>query len=99
MRDRRAYWNRLISEQQTGGESVREFCRARQVSEHSFYVWRRRLSEEREPVRFALVDTRAGGESEAVAPLELVLTNGERLRIAAEVNAELLRSVLGVLRA
>lgn len=33
-----------------------EFCRARQVSEHSFYVWRRRLSEEREPVRFALAE-------------------------------------------
>lgn len=78
---------------------MREFCRARQVSEHSFYAWRRRLCEEQEPVRFALVETRAVSEPGAVAPLELVLSNGERLRIAAEVNTELLRAVLGVLRA
>lgn len=69
------------------------------MSEHSFYVRRRRLSEKQEPVRFALVEARAGGESGAVAPLELMLVSGERLRIAAEVNTDSLRAVLGVLRA
>jgi len=99
MRDRRSYWLRLVSEQEASGESVRQFCRGRQVNEHSFYRWRRRLSEEQEPVRFALVETGALSESGGEVPLELVLTNGERLRIASEVNAGLLRTVLGVLRA
>jgi len=99
MKDRRAYWGRLVTEQEASGKSVREFCRARQVNEHSFYTWRRRLSEPPEPVRFALVETGAGSGTGVGTPIELVLTNGERLRIAAGVSAELLRTVLGVLRA
>jgi transposase-like protein len=98
MRNRKAYWGRLVADQEASGKSVREFCRVREVNEHSFYTWRRRLSEEREPVRFALVETGAVSESGKGSPIELVLTNGERLRIAAGVSAELLRTVLGVLR-
>jgi len=51
-------------------------------------------------VRFALVDRRAGHhEPAAEADLELVLANGERLRIGAGVDAAALRTVLSVLRA
>ena len=54
----------------------------------------------KEPVRFALVDRRAGHhEPPTEAALELVLATGERLRIGAGVDAAVLRTVLGVLRA
>lgn len=61
----------------------------------SFYTWRKRLSEE-SPLKFALVET--GMTANAGPGLELVLTNGERLRIDAGADATTLRIALSVLR-
>lgn len=92
-------WARLIAEQEAGGESIRAFCRRHTVGENSFYWWRRRLRENH-GVRFAMVETRpwpVGAEMEAA--LELVLPNGERLRIARSVDAATLRLTLDAIRA
>jgi transposase-like protein len=40
---REKYWRGLVSEWQASGLSVREFSRQRQVTEASFYSWRREL--------------------------------------------------------
>jgi transposase-like protein len=37
------FWREAIRQQQRSGQSVREYCRAQQVSEPSFYAWRREL--------------------------------------------------------
>jgi hypothetical protein len=50
-----------------------------------------------EPVRFALVETKAAPDR--AAPLELVFSSGERLRICRGADAATLRSVIGALRA
>ena len=86
------YWRKLIAEQETSGETIRAFCERRGVGDHAFYYWRKRLQKS-EPMQFALVETVAGA-----APLELILANGEQLRIRNGVDAETLRQVLDVVR-
>jgi transposase-like protein len=100
MRDKKAErWGRLIAEQETGGESVRAFCQRHGTKENSFYWWRRRLHENH-GVRFAVVETRAAPVGAGGEPsLELVLANGERLRIGRGVDAATLRLTLDVVRA
>jgi hypothetical protein len=93
---RREYWRQLIAEQQQSGVSVRRFYQQRRTSEHSFYQWRKRLSQQL-PVRFALVETGHGAGIHAEA-VEVILTSGERLRITPGVDAATLRLVLRVLR-
>ena len=91
--ERRQHWQAVVAEQEASGKSVREFCRERNLAEHAFYWWRRRLHEEK-PVSFALVEAKA-----AVIPakLELALSSGEVLRIPADVES--LRVVFEALRA
>ena len=89
-------WAELIRQQQQSELSVSAFCRDRGFTDQAFYYWRKRLSG-CEPVRFALVDTRAGTVGNH-APLELLLASGDRLHIAAGVDAATLRTVLNVLR-
>jgi len=95
---RRKYWIKLIGEQEASGQKVRPFCRERGLGEHSFYYWRKRLRTE-QPVRFAVLETKPEMESLAEAfSLELVLTNGELLRIGERVDAATLRMVLEAVR-
>ena len=94
---RREYWSKLIVEQEASGQTVREFCRERGRGVYSFYRWRKRLREDG-AVRFALVETRPTADSRGDAMLELVLTNGERLRIGSGVDAATLRIVLEAVR-
>jgi transposase-like protein len=37
------YWRELVAQWRASGLSVREFCSQRQVTEASFYFWRREL--------------------------------------------------------
>jgi transposase-like protein len=93
-------WRERIAEQERSGMSVKKFCKERGIREHLFFYWRKRLRNQQQPVRFALVEK--GAVRQAPAPeadLELVLATGERLRIGAGVNAATLRTVLEALRA
>jgi transposase-like protein len=90
--EKREYWSKLIAEQEASGETIRAFCKERDVADHCFYFWRKRLGTSK-PVQFALLNAVA-----SAAPLELLLASGERLRIANGVNAATLRLVLDALR-
>jgi transposase len=93
-------WCERMAAQERSGLSVRQFCQQQGIAEHRFYYWRKRLREQQQPMRFALVDR--GAERPDPAPgmeLELVLVTGERLRIGAGVQAGTLRLVLEALRA
>jgi transposase-like protein len=96
-RSRIEYWRGQVEEQERSGLSVKQFCETRQITEQSFYVWRKRLREQA-PVRFALVETEFAKSTAAEGGLELVLARGERLRINSGADAALLRTVLEVLR-
>jgi transposase-like protein len=91
------YWSKLIAEQEAGGQNVRPFCRERGIGEPSFYYWRKRLRKS-ETVRFALLETTTADTGSTASALELVLRNGERLRIGKEVDAGTLRIVLEAVR-
>ena len=94
---KRAYWSKLISEQKASGQKARPFCRERGIGEYSFYKWRRRLRE-REPVQFALLASGPTAAPRQRPALELVLRNGERLRISNQVDAATLQLVLDTVR-
>ena len=91
------YWSKLIAEQEAGGEKVRPFCRERGIGEPGFYYWRKRLRKSA-TVRFALLETTPADTGNMASALELVLKNGERLRIGNEVDAATLRMVLETVR-
>jgi transposase-like protein len=93
---RQKKWAELIPQHGQSKLSVSAFCREHGVSDQSFYTWRKRLSGS-EPVRFALVEANAP-VTKAEAPIELILTSGDRLRIAPGADAATLRTVLNVLR-
>jgi hypothetical protein len=94
--NKREYWRRLIAEQEASGQKARTFCRERGIGEYSFYKWRKRLQPS-EAVEFALLETAPPAASPEPA-LELVLNNGERLRIPNRVDATTLRIVLEAVR-
>ena len=87
----------MISEQEASGQGVRPFCREREIGEPSFYYWRKRLGT-RGSVRFALLENKPMDTGSTASALELVLGNGERLRIGNEVDAATLRMVLEAVR-
>src|SRR5580692_893049 len=88
------YWRARNSEQERSGMAVGRFCQEQQITEQSFYVWRKRLRQP-EAVRFALVERGVAPAAIAVEPmLELVLKTGERLRIGRGVDEAALRTVL-----
>jgi len=93
---KREYWGKLLAEQEASGQKVRPFCRERGIGEYSFYHWRKRLREN-QTVRFAVLETKVAN-TELPAALELLLSNGERLRIGAGVDAATLRLVLDAVR-
>jgi transposase-like protein len=90
--EKRKYWSKLIAEQKASGQAIRAFCQEQGVRDPSFYYWRKRLQKS-EPVQFALLKTVA-----SAAPLELILANGEQLRIQNGVDATTFRLVLDVVR-
>ena len=78
---------------------MKQFCKDQGLTEYSFYAWRKRL-QKKEPVHLALVDRGAARQEPSTeVVLELVLVNGERLRIGAGVDPATLRRVLEALRA
>jgi hypothetical protein len=91
------YWANLIAEQESSEQKIGPFCRDRAISEPSFYYWRSRLRKST-PVRFAVIETAPPVVSRPAWGLELVLRNGERLRIGDKVDAATLRMVLEAAR-
>jgi hypothetical protein len=96
---KREHWARLITEQEASGKGVPLFCRERAIGEKAFYWWRRRLRKE-QGVRFALLETELASTGANETPaLELVFTNGDRLRIGRGLDIATLRQVLDAIRA
>jgi transposase-like protein len=90
---RRELWQQRIGEQEKSGASIRAYCKRHGLAEHAFYSWRKQLRTA-SPMTFALVETTP---SKDAAMIELVLAQGDRLRIPADEAT--LRIVLSALRA
>lgn len=93
-------WRARIAEQERSGLPVKQFCKERGLTAWSFYDWRKRLRESAAPVRFALVERRAGSQEPVIsADLEIVFAGGEQLRIRSGVDGTILHMVIEALRA
>ena len=93
---RQKRWQELIRQQQQSQQPVSAFCRDHDISDASFYTWRKRLAAS-QPVRFALVEPSASGGNQP-GSVELILASGDRLRITPGADAATLRTALSVLR-
>jgi putative transposase len=92
----RSDWSQLIAEQEASGQSLRAFCEERGIKPNRFYRWRKRLRQS-QPVRFALLEPKEEIATR-VPGLEVILSSGDRLRVATGVDAATLRVVLDTLR-
>jgi hypothetical protein len=102
--EKRRYWQQTIREATRSGLSTREFCRRHRIKESRFYWWQRKLrtqtdARSRPPkhggrmkeATFALVSDAPGALE---AGIELVLSDGRRVRIGKGVDPETLQTVL-----
>ena len=92
--DRQELWRERIAQQVESGRSVPAFCQENDLAEHAFYYWRLKFRREQRPVAFALVEAKQPAEESS--GIELVLAQGDRLRIPNDEAT--LRLVLNVLR-
>jgi hypothetical protein len=106
-----AKWRRIIREHTHSGLNIRVFCRKRKLHESAFYFWRRELERrdvarnkaEREQrnrpsAQAAFVPVRVTDEVRVdAARIEIVLSVGRRIHVAAPVDRQALADVLAVL--
>jgi hypothetical protein len=108
---RRRFWRAAIARQRASGLSVRAFCRRENLSEPSFYAWRKRLATDRGGSRttaFAAVRVVDDSKQPNVLSgddrgpcehcVEIVLVDGVRVRVPPGVDRRMLADVLIVLR-
>lgn len=105
------YWQQMIRRQAGSGLSVRAWCGRHDVSEASFYWWRRRLARTNRPAkksnrrdaampRFVPVRVAAdltGAADRQPGCIEIILSGTQRLRVLGAVNRQALADVLAVL--
>jgi hypothetical protein len=99
------YWVKVVWEATRSGSSIREYCAQHKIKESQFYWWQRKLRDQRADrtrrrksgkgreaaATFALVSDEPG---HLEAGIELVLSDGRRVRISRGVDEETLRTVL-----
>jgi|SRR5579862_2649991 hypothetical protein len=91
-------WRRWLGEWRSSGLSVRAFCARHGLTEPTFYAWRRVLAQRPAARRaFVPVEVVADQPTALASPLEVVLGDGRRLRVAPGFDAATLRALLGVL--
>ena len=97
--ERAQFWRGQIEGQAASGLSAREWCRQEQLSEPSFYAWRRRLAHFDQGRSAALSSTASNGflpirlTASAASHVELQLTSGLVIRVPAHETA-VLRAIL-----
>jgi transposase len=91
-------WRQLIARWQRSGQTIRDFCSRFQLSEPSFYAWRRMLAErDRAAASFVPVRVVADAAPPPIQPIELVLGSGRALRIGPGFDPQTLQQLLTLL--
>jgi transposase-like protein len=104
--ERERFWRRTIRQQQQSGRSVREYCRGHDVSEASFYAWRREITRRggqrtgkvagrrRKAAAFVPVRIVASAASIGGASIECLLPSGVLLRLPAGMEPAAVAAVV-----
>lgn len=99
-RTKESYWRRMVRKQASSGLKVRPWCRQQGVQEHTFHVWRRELRRrdaEETPPTFVPVHVTDAAASRGEGRVEIILVDGQRVRIRGRVDRQSLADVLAVL--
>ena len=105
-----AAWRRRLARHADSNQSVRAWCRQHGVKETAFHWWRRELAR-RDAEQAPSVRGEADARGPSFVPvhvaddplrdgdpqIEIVLTDGRRVRVTGTVNREMLTEVLDVL--
>ena len=95
-------WRRWIRQWQTSGLSIRAFCARHDLSQPSFYAWRRAIKQRDAstgtfvPVR-VVPDGVPDVDPSSTTRLEVILSCGRRLRVPPGFDPVTLRQLLAVL--
>jgi hypothetical protein len=95
------FWRRMVRQWRQSGLSVRDFCAEQQISEPSFYAWRRTITR-REAQAACFVPVQVVADDKPAADvfgqgLELLLGAGRVLRIGPGFDGPTLRRLLALL--
>ncbi len=99
----RQFWQMAVETWQTGGLSVRQFCKQEGLSEPSFYSWRKRLAKPAEAQLDASLDCRQERFIQVSLPIAsasgvaLLLSSGHILQIPVGVDRQTLATVLSAM--
>jgi hypothetical protein len=97
------FWRRTLRDWQRSGLTIRAFCQQHDLSEPSFYFWRRTLAERQVPtptfvpLQLLADDPPPAVNAAAAGGLELLLRGGHVLRIGPGFDGSTLRRLLEVL--
>jgi hypothetical protein len=97
-------WRRWLRQWQHSGLTVRAFCELHQLSQPSFYAWRRQIQlRDAATATAPFLPVRVVTDASHVlpgrsTPLEIVLPGNRTLRVAAGFDAATLRQLLAVLQ-
>jgi hypothetical protein len=107
--ERELHWEKILKRQTDSGLSVRRFCATEEISEPSFYAWRKRLHERKKDGTRPRKARRRKDAADngrlfvplkllnASPPLEIIHPLGYRIQVTGEVNPVALRHVIEVL--
>ena len=98
--EREQFWQGVIREQRTSGLSISAFCRKREVSEASFFSWRRRLTQrDQNDTATKFVPLKLDTLAMTTRPgCEVVLPDGCRIIVPIQCDANWLREILEALQ-
>ena len=84
-----AAWRRRVARHAGSGQSVRAWCRRHRVKEAAFHWWRRELARrdaEASAISFVPVQITKESVLGRDQQIEIVLTNGQRVRVSGTVS-------------
>lgn len=109
--NREQIWRRHLEQQQSGGHTVRAYCRANTLRETAFHYWKKEIAK-RDRVATSSAATLPAPSTPAFVPIAVIdspahrnespidirLVEGHRLRVRSGCNLDLLADVLAMLR-
>src|SRR5262245_30981936 len=94
-------WRQHLQRQQTRGQTARAYCRQHGLAETAFHYWRRTIAERDRVARQAtpaprFVPITVVGPLTAGSAIDIRLAGGQRVRVRAGCDRDLLAAVLAL---